>query len=163
MRAAGRWSPGIACRGRRNLPRRGSWLLVGSHHTRIAGADRSTGRGCRLQSTKRCVRAPQAGQGERSDGARTTYLDGCFQLEQDGLVDENFPRLCAQILYLVLLELHGLAWAVASDWKTGGRGQETQSVAGPGDSSPSKRRSMTESRSISVVVSAIVTSSWIGS
>ena len=44
----------------------------------------------------------------------TAYLDGGLELEEDGLVDKNLARLGAQILDLVLLELHGLSGAVAA-------------------------------------------------
>ena len=44
----------------------------------------------------------------------TAYLDGGLELEEDGLVDKNLARLGAQILDLVLLELHGLAWTVTT-------------------------------------------------
>ena len=92
---------------------------------------------------------------------RTAYLDGSLELEQDGLVDEDLARLGAEVLDLVLLELHGLAGAVASDWEGsagggGGRADSSaSSAAGKRGSSPSSSLSMTESRSISVVASAM--------
>ena len=55
--------------------------------------------------------------GVRASGRKTVltaYLDGSLELEQDGLVDKNFSRLCAQILYLVLLQLDRLAWTISA-------------------------------------------------
>ena len=44
----------------------------------------------------------------------TAYLDGSLELEQDGLVDEDLARLGAEVLDLILLELHGLSGAVSA-------------------------------------------------
>ncbi len=64
---------------------------------------------------------------------RTAYLDGSFELEQDGLVDEDLPCLRTQVLDLVLLQLHGLAGTVASDCggqHRAGRANSSASAAG---------------------------------
>ena len=65
---------------------------------------------------------------------RTAYLDWGFELQQDGLVDEDLACLRAQILDLVLLELHGLSGAVASDWGDSvfGRMEVVQHISGWG-------------------------------
>ena len=97
------------------------------------------------------------GAGDVVKQTRTTYLDRGLQLKEYGLVDKNFAGLGAQVLYLVLLELDGLARSVPSHWRQRQRkrGQvHFQRIITRG-SSPSRSRSMTESRSISVVVSAM--------
>lgn len=47
----------------------------------------------------------------------TANLNGCFQLEKDGLVNEDFPGLRAEILDFVFLELNGFSGSVTSHWK----------------------------------------------
>lgn len=44
-----------------------------------------------------------------------THLDGCLELEQNGLLDENLSGLCAKISNLVLHQLNLLAGTRASD------------------------------------------------
>lgn len=41
------------------------------------------------------------------------------------MVDKNFSRLCAEVLYLVLLQLYGLAWAVSAHCDVVRRGSGT--------------------------------------
>jgi hypothetical protein len=45
----------------------------------------------------------------------TTNLDGCLELEKDGLADKDLARLGAEVLDLILLQLNGLAGAVSTD------------------------------------------------
>lgn len=47
----------------------------------------------------------------------TANLDGCFELQEDGLVDEDIPRLQAEILDLVLFEMDGLAGTRATHFE----------------------------------------------
>lgn len=45
---------------------------------------------------------------------RTAYLDGCLQFQENGLVYEDFACFRAEVLDLILLELHGLPRSIAS-------------------------------------------------
>lgn len=67
-------------------------------------------------------------RGKDSGGSRlTTDLDGSFEFEEDGLVDEDFSRLGAQELDLVLLQLDLFPWAVATHCVVWIRGQRRSS------------------------------------
>ena len=61
-----------------------------------------------------------------------TNFDGCLELKEDGLVDEDLACLGAKVLDLILLELHGLAGAVASDWENGRAGSGDPKRRGAG-------------------------------
>jgi hypothetical protein len=50
------------------------------------------------------------------DKVLTTDLDGCLELEEDRLADEDFTRFRTEILDLVLLQLDRFSRSVASDW-----------------------------------------------
>ena len=102
----------------------------------------------------------------------TADFDGCFEFEEDWLVDEDLACAGAEILDLIFLELDRLSGSISTDYNlqvsplvvmepraTFGAGMDRicsqmAPVASWGDS-PSSKRSMTESRSISVVDSAI--------
>ena len=51
----------------------------------------------------------------KSQSDNYTYLDRCFQLQQDWLGDEDFTSLGAKITNLCLQKLYLFAWSAASD------------------------------------------------
>lgn len=48
---------------------------------------------------------------------RTTYFNGCFEFQQDGLVDEDVTGSSTEIFDFVFLKLDGLPGAISSDWQ----------------------------------------------
>jgi hypothetical protein len=107
MRGAGRWSLATAYHGRRNHRGRGSWPQGGSRRIRRDGADRSTGRGYLRKSNNLLAKSLNV--------FSTTDLDGCLELEEDGLRDEDLTRLGAQIADFSLEQLYLLAGPAAPD------------------------------------------------
>ena len=89
-------------------------------------------------------------QGRRPQRERTADFDRRLEFEQDGLVDKDLARLCAQELDLVLLQLHLLARSVSSDC-AGERGRNELSVpsqtSGMGCSGRARARAQREPRS----------------
>jgi len=136
---------------------------VGNHRIQRGVRGRNTVHGYRL---KRIQGKLEWDKGEKG---HTAYFDGCFEFEKDWLVDENLAGTGAEILDLILLELDGLSGSISTDCYAQGESAEeygsmqpphvlSQCQMAPGPSwghSPSSKRSMTESRSISVVDSAI--------
>lgn len=53
----------------------------------------------------------------------TTDLERCFQLQQDGLAEENFPRFETEATDFALCQLYVLSWPGAFNWKTNTRDQ----------------------------------------
>lgn len=88
MRGAGRWSRETACHGRRNRRGIGSWPQEGSRHIRTIGAGHSTVR----EYLRRSVLLVVSGV---SISFKSTDLDRCLELEENGLGDEDLPRLGA--------------------------------------------------------------------
>ena len=70
-----------------------------------------------MSPARRDVRCNQEAASQGKVGL-TADLDGCLELEQDRLVDEDFARLGAQEPDLVLLKLDLLAWAVAANCRS---------------------------------------------
>ena len=48
-------------------------------------------------------------------GESTAYFEGCFEFEEDGLVDENFSSLCAEESDFVFCQLDLFSWSTPSD------------------------------------------------
>src|SRR6266545_2064093 len=113
MQGGGRWFRVIAFLCLRSRRERGNWLLEGTRHTQRAEEGRNIGRECHLRITgvEHTKLAPKFFY------KHTTNLYWCLQLEQDGLVYEDFSCLCAEILDFVLRQLHRLSRAVATHYE----------------------------------------------
>jgi hypothetical protein len=48
-------------------------------------------------------------------GDGTAYFEGCFEFEEDGLVDENFSSLCAEESDFVFCQLDLFSWSTPSN------------------------------------------------
>lgn len=97
----------IAFLDQRSHPRTSNLPLEGSHHIRKVEASRSIGRGCRLHYQRKCETKRKS---RSMSMLRTANFDGRFELEKDRLIDEDVTSLEAEILDLVLLKMHRLAW-----------------------------------------------------
>jgi hypothetical protein len=45
----------------------------------------------------------------------TAYFEGCFEFEEDGLVDENFSSFCAEESDFVFCQLDLFSWSIPSN------------------------------------------------
>lgn len=81
-------------------------------------------------------------------------LNGCFELEQNRLVDEDVACLDAEVAQLVLFERDGLGRPMAADWAGAAAGQVRQQQARTAGAvhAPASRRWMMLSTSTSGAV-----------
>ena len=56
-----------------------------------------------------------------SQKVHTANLNGSFELEEDGLIDEYISCLQTEILYLVFLQMNRLSWSGTADWRRIGK------------------------------------------
>ena len=61
------------------------------------------------------IRIRAVGVGGWIFGEGTAYFEGCFEFEEDGLVDENFSSLCAEESDFVFRQLDLFSWSTPSN------------------------------------------------